>query len=159
MNTMTEESAMNRLANICSKGEYSKADIVEKLKKWGFDWESSQRIANGLVSSGFVDDERFCRAYVHDKYRLEKWGRLKIAQALSLKNIPSHIVRRSFNEIIDEEEYIGILRGVLNEKRRTTTGKTKMEIKAKLIRFAASRGYEMDCITSLLGETAAYEEE
>lgn len=157
MNNMTEKAALSRLTCICAKGEYSKADAFEKLRKWGFDTKTSERIVVTLESGGFIDEERFCRAYIHDKLRLAKWGRLKIAQALSLKRIPSDIARKCLDELIDEDEYIKRLRELLKVKRRSVTGKSEIDIKVKLIRFAASRGYEMKYITSVLGDVDEYE--
>lgn len=35
MNTITEEEALNRMAAYCSAAEHCKAEVNEKLQKWG----------------------------------------------------------------------------------------------------------------------------
>lgn len=149
MSTIKEEAAMGRIASYCARGEQSRADAYEKLKRWGFDGKVIEGMLKALETGGFIDDERFCRSYVNDKYRLAKWGRLKIAQALALRKIPEEMARRHLNEI-DEEEYVKILRGLINTKKRSVQGKNKQDKDIKLIRFAASRGFEMRYIKQCL---------
>ena len=39
MNTITEEEALNRMAAYCSAAEHCKAEVNEKLQKWGLPYE------------------------------------------------------------------------------------------------------------------------
>lgn len=149
MSTIKEDAAMARIASYCATGEHSRLEVCEKLKRWGLDPKMVEGILQALETGGFIDDERFCRCYVKDKYRLSKWGRLKISQGLSLHRIPTEIVQRYLKEI-DEEEYTNILRKLIETKRRSVQGKNEQEKVAKLIRFAASRGFEMRYIKQCL---------
>lgn len=150
MSTITEEAAVRRIASYCAKSEHSRADAYEKLKKWGFDSKVVEGMLKALETGGFIDDERFCRSFVNDKFRFNKWGRLKIGQALALRKIPSDIAQRYLNEI-DEEEYVNVLQKLINTKKRSVQGKNERDKEAKLIRFAASRGFEMRYIKRCLG--------
>ena len=150
MSTITEEAAVKRMASYCAKSEHSRADVYEKLKRWGFDGKVIDKILEALETGGFIDNERFCRSFVNDKFRFNKWGRLKIGQALALHKIPSSIANRYLNEI-DEEEYMDVLRKLINTKKRSVQGKDERDKEAKLIRFAASRGFEIRYIKQCLG--------
>ena len=150
MNTITEEAAIKRMAGNCAKSEHSRADAYEKFKRWGFSGKTINGMLDALEAGGFIDDERFCRSFVNDKFRFNKWGRLKIAQALALRKIPSDITQRYLNEI-DEEEYLNILQKLIDTKKRSVQGKNEWDKEAKLIRFAASRGFEMRYIKQCLG--------
>ena len=44
MNTITEEEALNRMAAYCSAAEHCKAEVNEKLQKWGLPYEVINRI-------------------------------------------------------------------------------------------------------------------
>ena len=149
MNTIEETAALKRMAGYCARGERSRFDVYEKLKKMEFDSPTIARILNTLQTEGFIDDERFCRSFVNDKLRFNKWGRLKIAQALAFRKISSEIVYRCLDEI-DEDEYMDILRKIIAAKKRSVKGKDKWDVEAKLIRFAASRGFEMHHIKQCL---------
>ena len=99
-------------------------------------------ILDRLESEKFIDDERFCRAFVNDKFRFAKWGKMKIAQGLYMKKIPSDVAWRYLNEI-DEEEYLSILRDLLASKRKSIHAADDYELNGKLMRFAMSRGFEL----------------
>lgn len=142
MNIITEEDALNRMAGYCSAAEHCKAEVSEKLQKWGLPYEAVNRIIDRLVVEKFIDEERYCRAFVNDKFRFAKWGKMKIAQGLYMKKIPSDVAWRHLNEI-DEEEYLSILRDLLASKRKSIHAKDDYELNGKLMRFAVSRGFEL----------------
>ena len=58
MNTITEEEALNRMAAYCSAAEHCKAEVNEKLQKWGLPYEVINRIIDRLVVEKFIDEER-----------------------------------------------------------------------------------------------------
>ena len=66
-----------------------------------------------------------------------------------MNRIPSSIYDPILDEV-DEENYVEKLRPLLEAKRKTVTGKSEYEIRGKLIRFALSRGFEMDTILKIL---------
>ena len=142
MNTITEDEALNRVAAYCSAAEHCRAEVSEKLQKWGIAYEAIERILTRLEAEKYIDDERYCRAFINDKYRFAKWGKMKIGQGLYMKKIPSDVGWRYLNEI-DQEEYLAVLRDLLASKRKSVRGKDEYELNGKLIRFAMSRGFEM----------------
>lgn len=142
MNTITEEAALSKVAAYCSTAEHCRAEVSEKLQKWGIDYNAIERILLRLEDEKYVDDERYCRAFIKDKFRFAKWGKMKIGQALYMKKIPADVAWRNLNEI-DQEEYLTVLRGLLVAKRKSVRAKDDYELNGKLIRFALSRGFEM----------------
>ena len=136
---LTDEEALNRVASYCSAAEHCRAEVNEKLQRWGIAYETIARILERLETEKYIDDERYCRAFVNDKFRFAKWGKMKIAQGLYMKKIPSDVAWRHLNEI-DEEEYLSIL---LASKRKSIHAKDDYELNGKLMRFAVSRGFEL----------------
>lgn len=82
---ITETEALNRVAAYCSTAEHCRAEIAEKLQRWGIAYDAIDRIINRLEQEKYIDEKRFCRAFINDKYRFAKWGKMKIGQALQLK--------------------------------------------------------------------------
>ena len=105
---ITETDALSRVAAYCSTAEHCRAEVTEKLQRWGIPYDAIDRIINRLEQEKYIDEERFCRAFIHDKYRFAKWGKIKIGQALQLKKIPQSVFYRYLNEI-DEDEYLAVL--------------------------------------------------
>ena len=139
---ITETDALSRVAAYCSTAEHCRAEVTEKLQRWGIPYDAIDRIINRLEQEKYIDEERFCRAFIHDKYRFAKWGKMKIAQGLYMKKIPSDVAWRYLNEI-DEEEYLSILRDLLASKRKSIHAADDYELNGKLMRFAMSRGFEL----------------
>lgn len=149
MTSITETEALRRVTSYCSSAERCKSEVNDKLQRWGLPYDSINRILEHLEKEKFIDEERFCRAFVRDKYRIDKWGKVKIAQALQLKKIPWNAYIDVLNSI-DTDEYLSILQSLLETKRKSIRAKSPYELDGKLIRFAMSRGFEMDDIRRCL---------
>lgn len=149
---MTADEILYKLAARCSVSEQCLSDIEAKLSRYDLTEEEHTRILRHLVEEKYVDDRRYAEAYVRDKYRFNKWGRIKIAQGLHLKGIDNETIKSAM-EAIDEEEYLGILRDLIKAKRKSTRGASEFEINGKLIRFATGRGFEFAAIRECLNVT------
>ena len=75
---MEREIAMKRAASFCAESERSVAEVERKLRKWGVDGDDIDSIIDKLKSDDFVNDERYCNAYINDRFRLNHWGKVKI---------------------------------------------------------------------------------
>jgi regulatory protein len=149
MSTIREEKAMKRVADYCAESEQCRASASKMMKKWGFSNKMIEGILEALETSGFINEDRYSRCFVNDKFRLNKWGRVKIAQALALRNIPETTYQPYLNDI-DEDEYMATLKHLIHTKMRSIQGKTEEERENKLIRYAVGRGFEMRYIRQCL---------
>lgn len=145
MNTMTEQEAYLRLAALCAQAEHCEYEMQEKMRRWEIADDAQARVMQRLITERYVDDERFARAFANDKVKYNKWGRRKVEQALWLKHIAEDIRQRVLDSIGDEE-YITILRPLLQQKRRSVKARNDYELRQKLIKFAIGRGFTMDII-------------
>jgi regulatory protein len=142
MKEYTEDELKYKAEAYCSTTEHCPAEVMAKLIQWGADGEMSERILAHLQKERYVDSVRFCRAFVRDKYRFARWGRVKIVQALRMKHLSSEEIEAGVAEI-DEEEYAKGLRDLLRQKSKSVSGKNEYERNTKLIRFAVGRGFTM----------------
>lgn len=149
---MTTDEILYKLATKCSVSEQCLSDIEAKLSRYDLTEEERTHILRHLVEEKYVDDRRYAEAYVKDKYRFNKWGRIKIAQGLRMKGIDTETIKSAMGAI-DEEEYMDILRDLIKAKRRSTRGSSEYEINGKLIRFATGRGFEFAAIRECLNVT------
>ncbi len=148
---MTEEQALARLTTLCASAEHCTGEMIDKMTKWEIPEEVQARIMEHLVSNKYVDDERYCRAFVHDKMEYNHWGRRKIEQALYVKHVDKAIQTKVLDEIPDSD-FISILRPLIDQKRRQTRADNEYEMNIKLMRFAASRGFTIDQIRQCIEE-------
>jgi regulatory protein len=142
---MSEEQALARLTALCASAEHCTGEMIDKMTKWEISEEAQARIMEHLVKNKYIDDERYCRAFVHDKMEYNHWGRRKIEQALYVKHVDKAIQKTVLDEIPDED-FIDILRPLIVQKRRQTRANSEYEMNMKLMRFAASRGFTIEQI-------------
>ena len=102
-----------------------------------------------LTNEKYVDDSRFCRAFIREKMRFNKWGRRKIEMALFQKRIDKKMASEALDEV-DNGEYTAILRPMLRQKERSVKANSEYEKNMKLIKFAMSRGFTFDVIKECL---------
>lgn len=146
---MTEEQVLNKLTTLSARGEHCQQEMLDKMRKWEIEEDVQARVMEYLLKEKFIDEERYTRLFVEEKIKFNKWGRKKLEQALYMKRIPRSIYAPILDEV-DEDNYEEVLRPLLEAKRKSVTGKSEYEIRGKLIRFALSRGFDMDTILSVL---------
>ena len=143
MNQDEEKKLKSKAEAYCSAAERCPSDVMEKLRKWGASEEMIPVIVAHLEKERYLDASRFCRFFVRDKYRFNQWGRLKIVQALRMKQLDSAHIQEGLEEI-DDQEYFQILGRLLKQKARGVQAASAYERNVKLMRFAAGRGFTMD---------------
>lgn len=143
--------AYSKMAQLCSRSEQCSNDIRKKMVAYEIMDEVVEEIIAKLKAEKFIDDERYVRAYVSDKFKLNKWGRIKIRYYLKGKGLSDKTINKGL-EVIDDEEYKKVLIKTMKEKARKVKGKTKFEKTGSIIRFAQSRGFEPELIHRYLNE-------
>lgn len=150
---MTEPRALNRIASYCSRTERCEYDVRRKLAAWELDEDAIERIIDRLRKERFLDDERFCRSFINDKVRFNKWGRNKILFELKKKQIPETVFRPIL-DALSVDDFEMQLEGILRTKVKSVKAKDRFDKRNKLLRFALGRGFAMDnalrCIDKLL---------
>lgn len=139
----TEAEIYARLTRQCSTTEYAPADIKQKVIRAGLGTNAAERIADRLINEGYVNEERYTRAFVHDKFELNHWGRKKIEMALAQKGIRGKKVQDELAKIGDEK-YQNTLADLLRAKNKSLRADNDRQRFQKLLSFAASRGFELN---------------
>ncbi|WP_372642596.1 regulatory protein RecX [Ancylomarina sp.] len=138
-------SALSKMQFICSRQEKCCSDIRKKLENWNLSYDDQDKIIQALIDDKFLDEIRYTGFYVRDKYKFNKWGRIKISHHLKQKQIPEYIIMEAFDSI-SEKLYEENLEEILASKMRSTREDDLYKLKAKLYRFAQSRGFESNLI-------------
>ncbi len=146
---ITPQEALMRLEALCAKSEQCTLDLRQKLYRWEISSRDSEKVIKKLVETRFVDDARFAVAYCRDKYRFNRWGRMKIVYGLRAKQISSHDIQEAL-KIIDDKEYEDILVSVVKTKASTIKDVDTYEGRTRLFRAVASRGYESALIAKII---------
>lgn len=101
--------AFNAAADIISRREHSKKELLTKLKA-KFDEEAAESAVERLCELGMVDDERFARLYAEELYGRKSMGERRIRYELSAKGISPDAAQHAI-------EYLNEQNGEDNVKR------------------------------------------
>ena len=148
---ITAKDVYTKMASFCSRTEQYSADIHRKIKASGLSDQEADDIVARLKQENFINDERYVKAYVSDKFRLNKWGKVKIRHNLKMKGMPEELIQQGL-DAIDEDKYRQALLKTMKEKARSVKKKTRFEKMGLIIRFAQNRGYEPELIHRYLHE-------
>lgn len=156
---MKPEVAQAKLEELCAASERCSWELMTKLHRWGIRGAEASAIIDRLAKDRFIDDERFARAFVTDKYRFSRWGRIKIRAALYAKRVPSWMIDEAMDEV-DDREYADNLLQLLRAKRRAIGEEAATyEGRTKLFRYGASRGYELPLIASAIKDAKLWRDD
>lgn len=147
----SEQEAFGRLAALCAAAEHCCYDVERKMRNWLLPEGAGERIVQRLVEEGFIDECRYAHAFVRDKFRYNRWGRVRIEQELRMRRISQRHIDEALEEIASEEN-LHTLRELIQKKRPTVKGRSEYEIRGKLIRFALGRGFAMDDVIKVVGD-------
>jgi len=135
----------------CSRREFCVDDIRSKLSLWGLEKDYADKVIKTLIDEKFIDETRYASAFVRDKFKYNKWGRVKIAAHLKSKKIPEVTITEALSSI-DNDQYINFLRRLLEDHRKTVKAKNKYDLKSKLLRYGLSKGYESSLLYDILND-------
>lgn len=147
---MTEENAIIRLEALCARAEHCTSELRKKLQGWGITSSATERIIDSLQERRFVDDQRFARAYVREKYLLQRWGRNKIISNLYAKRIDRDTIDTALEEIEARPYAANAFRLVSAKLRSLPEEMPAYEKRQRLFRFGVGRGYESSLIMKIL---------
>jgi regulatory protein len=148
---LSYQQALKNAAVLCSKSEKCSSDLIAGFRKSGMSEEEIVSAIEYLTKEKFIDDQRYAFNFVNDKFRLNKWGKIKIVYMLRLKHIDEHLIENSLDSI-QEEDYERTLRELLRGKAKSVKGVSNHERKGKLAVFAQGRGFESDIAYRIAGE-------
>lgn len=147
--TLTYDELLFKASAYCAMAEHCAAEVREKLRLWGASAADADRIVAYLSTEKYLDELRYCEAFVRDKFRFNRWGRIKIEVMLRAKNLPDDYIAQALAQISDDE-YLQTLSDLIRTKERTLKVRDYHDRRFKLIRFAQSRGFELEAIAQCL---------
>jgi regulatory protein len=154
--TKTPQQALQSLMRMCARSERSSGDALRLMKRWGVADDDARKVLARLQAERFIDNKRFAEAFVRDKLNLSGWGAYKIKMSLRAKGLSREVIEEVVSPMIEATDMKERLEDIMQRKLRTLKYTSTYEAKTKLIRFAASRGYDIEeaieCASKILND-------
>jgi regulatory protein len=146
----TQKQALIKAESYCAYQERCQQEVRDKLYSWGVHEIQVENVIADLIASNFINEERFAKAYAGGKFRIKKWGRVKISIELKRRKISAYCIKKGLAEI-EEEEYIKTLQKVAEVKIKATKERDSIKKKYKVMNYLLSRGFENDLVVEVVG--------
>jgi regulatory protein len=143
--------AREKIQAYCAYQERCHQEVTKKLRSWGLIPDAIDMLIGELMQFNFLNEERYARSFARGKFRIKKWGRIKIRIELKKHDIYFKCIDFAMEEI-DDKAYFETLKEVLQRKNELEKEKDLYKRKAKLTRYLVSRGFEYDLIRDALEE-------
>lgn len=146
---LTPAQAIIKAQMACAYQERCQQEMRDKLYEWGLHSNDVENIIADLISTNFLNEERFAKAFAGGKFRIKKWGKVKIKIELKKRKLSGYCIRKGLEEI-DDKAYIDTLKEVISKKLKENP-KGKEQIRNyKAAQYALSRGFESDLVWDIL---------
>lgn len=94
-----EKLALRKAESYCAYQERCQQEVRDKLYEWGLWKNAVENIIAKLIQDNFLNEERFAKAYAGGKFRIKKWGKVKIKLELKKRKISDYCIRQAMKEI------------------------------------------------------------
>lgn len=139
------EQAKSDLERYCAYQERCQSEVERKIEGMGLRPDEHDELLVHLISSGFLNEERYAKAFARGKFRSNKWGRYKIRQALKVKKVSEECITAGLQEI-DDNEYLDVLRDLMEQKARTVKDKNTYTRSRKIANYLLQKGFESELV-------------
>jgi regulatory protein len=135
----------------CAYQERSHMEIIQKLYSFGLYKADVEAVVAWLIEENYLNEERFAIQFAGGKFRIKKWGRIKIIQALKLRKISAYNINKAISHL-DEVAYLKTLQSLTNKKWHTLKTGTPAIRKIKTMTYLLQKGYERSLIIQALNK-------
>ena len=141
----SKKDAFLKACNYCAYQERTKQEVREKLDEWGQYGDEAEEIICQLIEENFLNEERFAKAFAGGRFRLKKWGRVRITHELKQRGVSDYCIRQAMKEI-PAADYQAVLYQLVEKKLATLEGQSPLVQKNKAAQYAVRKGYEMELV-------------
>ncbi|MEO6241003.1 MAG: regulatory protein RecX [Bacteroidia bacterium] len=147
----TQHQALVKAESWCAYQERSQQEVRDKIYSWGLHADEVENVIAELISKNFLNEERFAKAFAGGKFRIKKWGRVKIRMELKRKRVSEYCIKKGMAEI-DEDDYRKTLKKLAEEKMNSLKERDSMKKNYKVMSFLASKGYESELVREVVND-------
>jgi regulatory protein len=146
----TRQEALLKISSYCAYQERTQQEVRDKLYGYGLHKDVVEELISRLITENFINEERFAKSYAGGKFRIKKWGKVKIREALKFKGISEYCIKKGLQEIGDEDYRLS-LQSLIEKRAEKEKEKNEYKRKHKISQYLIAKGYEADLVWGELG--------
>ncbi len=148
---LTPAEALSKALKYCAYQERSHLEVKRKLYSYGLYSSDVDEMLSKLITEGFLNEERFAKAFAGGKFRIKKWGRNKILHELESQGLTKRCIEMGLKEL-DSITYKETLTDLIQKKVSNSTEQNLFKKRDSIARYAIGKGYEPELVWQLVKE-------
>ncbi len=141
--------AKQKIFRYCAYQERCHSEVRNRLYTYGLYRHDIDTIISGLITEGFLNEERFAKAFAGGKFRIKQWGKLKIQIELELRGLTKNCIAIGMKEI-DDANYVKTLEELIIKKQSQLDGENTFVLRDKIAQYVIYKGYEPELVWSTI---------
>jgi regulatory protein len=146
---LTKEQALEKLKHFCAYQERCHSEVKEKLYELGVRQIEHDELIAALIEDGRLNEERFAIAFARGRFRIKRWGRLKIKYDLKQKGVSDYCIQKALKQI-DDKEYLRVLKKLVEQKYTSLKNKQHLVRKKQTMDFVVRKGFEVGLVRDIM---------
>ena len=138
-------NAKKKLEHYCAYQERCHDEVIQKLRNMALNSDEIDEVVVYLIENNFLNEERFACSFARGKFRIKKWGKIRIVNELKFRTISQYNINQALNEI-DEEEYLSTFDSLSELTWNTISEKNKLKKRKKFCDYLLRKGWESNMI-------------
>ena len=147
----TVKEATERIQSYCAIQDRCQWEVEKKMKEWGISDKIIENILTDLILDKFVNEERFSESFCRGKFRIKRWGKVKIKNELKIKKISNNCIDKGLLQI-KKKEYMKVLKDLYLKKRDSLKDTNQFVRKGKIAKHLQQKGFESKLIWELINK-------
>lgn len=147
------------IINYCSYQDRCHKEVRNKLYDLGCNTPLVESLISELIEMDLLNEERYAISFARGKFRIKKWGKIKIVHHLKQHQISDYCIRKALKEI-NQEEYYETIKDLCTKKWNEIKNKDRSSYsrRSKTYRYLLQKGFENDIINDIINEISQVED-
>ena len=141
----TLSESKKKLEHYCAYQERCHKEVINKLWELGIRPGEIDQVVVHLINENYLNEERFAKTFAHGKFRIKKWGRIRIVNELKQRNISKYNITSALKEI-DDDTYLKTFENLADKKWESLSENNLQKKKKKWVDYLFYRGWESELI-------------
>mgnify|MGYP001408991471 CR=1 FL=1 len=148
---LTLLEAQKKMEHYCAYQERCHKEVVKKLQELGMIPISIDTIVSKLVEDNYLNETRFAQSYARGKFRIKKWGKIRIRRELKARDLSDYNIKKGLEEITDLD-YNTTFWALFEKRKKEVYENIPSVQKKKIISYMVYRGWELEKIYEAMQE-------
>jgi regulatory protein len=145
------EQALSRLQRYCTYQDRCHIEVERKLTEMRMIPQAKEQIIMSLIEDDYLNEERFALAFVKGKFRIKKWGRIRLKAELKKRKISKYLIKSALEQI-SEKDYLFTFEELANRKANSIKANSILLKKKKLADYLIYRGWESSLVNDKVNQ-------